>query len=109
MQPLHLLAYFFGGGFAINALPHLAAGTMGRRFPSPFASPPGEGLSPAVVNVLWGFANLLLAWLLVCRIGSFDIRQGGDVAPFALGVLALGLFAARHFGAQNGGTGPSAA
>ena len=65
MQPLHLLAYFFGGVFLLNALPHLLSAVMGRRFPSPFAKPPGKGLSSAMINFNWGFANLVAVWLLV--------------------------------------------
>src|SRR5580704_2642079 len=51
---LWLVSYFFGGVFAANAIPHFVAGTMGRPFQSPFAKPPGQGLSSATVNVLWG-------------------------------------------------------
>ena len=41
---LHYLAYFGGGAFLTNAVPHLVSGVMGRPFQSPFAKPPGEGL-----------------------------------------------------------------
>ena len=41
----HYVAWFFGGAFLLNAIPHLAAGSMGRASQSPFAKPPGEGLS----------------------------------------------------------------
>ena len=43
-----------------NAVPHLVSGVMGRPFQSPFAKPPGEGLSSSTVNVLWGFFNLVV-------------------------------------------------
>ncbi len=58
MMWLHDLAYFFGGVFLANAVPHYVSGMMGRPFQSPFAKPPGKGLSSSTVNVLWGFANL---------------------------------------------------
>jgi hypothetical protein len=32
------VAYFFGGVFLVNAVPHFVSGVCGRRFPSPFAS-----------------------------------------------------------------------
>ena len=32
---------------------------------TPFAKPPGEEASNLTVNVLWGFFNLLIAWLLI--------------------------------------------
>jgi hypothetical protein len=44
------------------------------RFQSPFASPPGVGLASSLVNVLWGLFNLAIAYLLVCRVDSFNLR-----------------------------------
>ena len=54
MRWYHYVAYFFGGAFLANALPHLGNGTSGHAFQSPFASPPGVGLSSSMVNVLMG-------------------------------------------------------
>lgn len=54
MQWLHIVAYFFGGAFFVNAIPHFTNGVSGRRFPTPFASPPVKGLSSPTVNALWG-------------------------------------------------------
>ena len=68
-------AYFFGGAFLANALPHLSNGISGRPFQSPFASPPGQGLSSSTVNVVWGFCNLVAAYLLIVRVGSFDLHN----------------------------------
>jgi len=50
----HFLAYFFGGAFLANTIPHLVNGISGSPFQSPFASPPGQGLSSSTVNVLTG-------------------------------------------------------
>jgi hypothetical protein len=102
----HTLAYFGGGAFLINAIPHIVAGVMGRPFQSPFAKPRGEGFSSSSVNVLWGFANLVVAYLLICRIGDFDLRATDDVVPLGLGMLLLGLGLARQFGRFNGGNTP---
>ena len=102
----HLLSYFFGGAFLTNAVPHLVAGMMGRPFQSPFAKPPGQGLSSSTVNVLWGFFNLVVGYLLVCRVGDFDLKDTPDVAALGLGVLLLSLMAARQFGRFNGGNAP---
>ena len=106
MDWLHLVSYFFGGVFLSNAIPHFASGSMGRSFQSPFATPRGEGLSSSTVNVLWGFFNLAVAYLLICRVGDFDLRSTVDVAALGLGVLLIGLFAARHFGRFHGGNIP---
>jgi hypothetical protein len=107
MPWLHLPAYLFGGAFLANAVPHFVSGLMGRPFQSPFATPPGEGLSSATVNALWGFANLVIADLLLTRIGDFTLRDMPDAAAFGLGMLLLSLFAARHFGRFNGGDRPA--
>ncbi|MFA5122321.1 hypothetical protein [Zavarzinia sp.] len=103
---LHDIAYFFGGVFIANALPHYASGVMGRPFQSPFAKPPGEGLSSSTVNVLWGFANLVLAYLLLFCVGAFDLRAVDQAASLGLGLLSMGLFLARLFGRFHGGNAP---
>jgi hypothetical protein len=100
------LAYFGGGAFLLNAIPHIVCGTMGRPFQSPFAKPPGEGLSSSTVNVVWGFANLVVAYLLICRVGEFDLRSTADVAALGLGMFLLALALARSFGRFNGGNTP---
>jgi hypothetical protein len=101
-----LVAYFFGGALITNAIPHLAAGLMGRPFQSPFAKPPGEGLSSSTVNVCWGFFNLVVGYLLICRVGDFDLRSTADVVAAGCGALLIGLFTARHFGRFHGGNTP---
>lgn len=106
MNWLYLVSYFFGGAFLSNAIPHFASGSMGRAFQSPFARPRGEGLSSSTVNVLWGVLNLAVAYLLICRVGDFDLRSTADMMTLALGFLVMGLFAARHFGRFHGGNSP---
>ncbi len=106
MNWLDLVAWFFGGAFLTNAIPHVVAGMMGKPFQTPFAKPPGEGLSTSTVNILWGFFNLLVGYLLVCRVGDFDLRSTSDVAALGLGGLLIGLFLARHFGRLHGGNEP---
>jgi hypothetical protein len=101
-----LLSYFLGGAFLANAIPHLVAGVMGRPFQSPFAKPPGQGLSSSTVNVLWGFFNLVVGYLLVCRVGDFELRDTADVSVLGLGALVLSLVLARQFGRFNGGNAP---
>jgi hypothetical protein len=102
----HYLSWFFGGAFLANAIPHFVSGTMGRAFQSPFARPRGEGLSSSTVNVLWGFLNLVVGYVLVCRVGDFDFRSSVDVAALGLGALLLALMLARRFGRFNGGNAP---
>jgi hypothetical protein len=99
----HYVAVFFGGVFLANALPHLGNGISGRPFQSPFATPPGEGLSSSTVNVLWGFFNLAVAYVLLCRIGTFELRDTQQVAVAGAGALVVSVFGARHFGRFHGG------
>ncbi|WP_213772021.1 hypothetical protein [Bradyrhizobium sp. dw_78] len=103
---LHDLAYFFGGAFLANAVPHYVSGMMGRSFQSPFAKPPGKGLSSSTVNVLWGFANLVLAYCLILRVGQFDLRSTDHIASLGLGLLLIGVMSARTFGQFHGGNSP---
>ena len=97
------LAYFFGGAFFANAVPHLVNGVSGSAFQSPFAHPPGEGLSSAVVNVLWGFANLVVGYLLLARVGTFDVRRSRHVIVSGAGALLMSIMLARAFGRFHGG------
>ena len=106
MRWYHYVAYFFGGAFLANAVPHAVAGMMGRPFQSPFAKPPGQGLSSSTVNVVWGFVNLALAYGLIARVGDFDLRNLADVGALGLGMLLISLFSAWGFGRFNGGNRP---
>lgn len=106
MNWLYLVSYFFGGAFLSNAIPHVASGSMGRSFQSPFAKPPGQGLSSSTVNVAWGVLNLAVAYVLICRVGDFSLRSTADAATLGLGFLLMGLYAARHFGQFHGGNSP---
>ncbi|UFZ04047.1 hypothetical protein LQG66_33460 [Bradyrhizobium ontarionense] len=103
MSWLDLVSYFFGGAFLANAVPHVVAGLMGQPFQSPFAKPSGRGLSSSTVNLLWGLFNVVVGYLLVCRVGDFELRNTSDVAALGLGSLAIGLMLARHFGSLHGG------
>ena len=108
MNWLHDLAYLFGGAFLSNAVPHFVSGVMGQPFQSPFAKPPGQGLSSSTVNVLWGFANFVIAYLLLARVGRFDLQAPDQVIAAGVGILLMGVMAARSFGRFNGGNTPTA-
>jgi hypothetical protein len=103
MRWYHYVAYFFGGAFLANAVPHFVNGISGHPFQSPFASPPGVGLSSSTVNVLWGFFNLAVGYVLVCRVGKFELRQTRHVLLLGLGVLVMAIAGAQAFGRFYGG------
>ena len=106
MEWLHTISYFFGGAFLSNAIPHFVSGVMGRPFQSPFAKPPGQGLSSSTVNVVWGSFNLAVGYVLICRVGDFDLHSTADAAALGLGFLLMGVMSARHFGRFHGGNSP---
>jgi len=103
MHWYHYLSYFFGGAFLANTLPHLGNGISGRPFQSPFAKPPGEGLSSSTINVLWGFFNLAVAYVLVFRVGTVSLHNTCHMLTFGAGVLLMSLMLARSFGRFHGG------
>ena len=92
------IAYFFAGAFLVNAVPHFVQGVSGRTFPSPFARPPGRGESSPLINVLWGFVNLVVGYLLLVRVGDFDPRSSVDMLLPGVGGLMMAVLLARTFG-----------
>jgi hypothetical protein len=84
-------------------VPHLGNGVSGNAFQSPFASPPGVGLSSSTVNALWGLFNLAVAYLLVCRVGNFNLRKTQHALVLGAGILIMSLMLARTFGRLHGG------
>ncbi len=106
MPWLPLMSYFFGGAFLANAIPHCISGMMGRPFQSPFAKPPGQGLSSSSVNVVWGFCNIAVGYVLVCRVGDFVLTDMSDIAALGVGAFLMSLLSARLFGRFNGGNAP---
>lgn len=106
MNWIHVVSYFFGGVFLANSLPHLISGQMGRPFQSPFAKPPGEGLSSSRVNVLWGSVNIAVAYALICHVGTFELHSLNDATAMAAGGLFISIVLAGHFGRFHGGNDP---
>jgi len=99
----HIVAYLFGGAFIANFVPHFVNGISGNPFQSPFASPPGEGLSSSTVNVLWGMLNLLIGYLLIGRVGNFSHRRWLHFLLFALGFVVMAIMLSLSFGKFHGG------
>jgi hypothetical protein len=103
MRWLPMVAWFFAGVFLTNGIPHFVSGVSGRAFQSPFSKPPGIGLSSSTANVVWGFFNAVIGYLLLCHVGSFDWHATADVIALGAGVLLMALFCARYFGKFHGG------
>ena len=85
MKWYHYVAVFFAGMFLANVVPHFIHGVSGDPFPTPFANPPGKGLSSPTVNVLWGCLNLLIGYIL------FRVSKTSGKSKLALLFLFIGI------------------
>jgi hypothetical protein len=103
MRWYHCVAYFFGGAFLANSVPHLVNGISGSPFQSPFATPPGVGLSSSAVNVGWGLFNLAIAYLLLLRVGRIELRRWSHGGALAAGFGLIAFLSAQAFGRFHGG------
>lgn len=88
MSWYNYLACFFAGAFLANVVPHFFHGISGDRFPTPFAKPPGRGLSSPTVNVAWAWANLVVGYLLF-RAGRVSTENQITLVLFLAGVVAI--------------------
>jgi len=88
MQWYHYVMLFFGGAFLANFVPHFTRGVVGEPFPSPFAHPPGKGLSSPTVNVLWALANLAAAYVLL-RYGRLSLGSWLSVVVAFIGAALI--------------------
>jgi len=82
------VASFFAGMFLANAVPHFVHGVSGDRFPTPFANPPGKGLSSPTVNVAWALANVAAGHSLF-RAGRVARGKSRSVISFLAGAAAI--------------------
>jgi hypothetical protein len=92
----YYIACFFAGMFFANVVPHFVHGISGDRFPTPFAHPPGKGLSSPTVNVVWALLNLVVGYILA-RIGK--VSSGGDSAliTFFAGIVVISTMSSVRF------------
>lgn len=97
MNWYHYLAAVGAGFFFGNAVPHFVAGSMGQMFPSPFADPPGVGLSSPLTNVLWGLANIVVSYVL-WRVGKVGPSNRGAMIAAFFGLAILGVMTSLLFG-----------
>lgn len=95
----HALASFFAGLLLANTVPHFVHGISGDRFPTPFAHPPGKGLSSPTVNVLWSLLNLAIGAALF-RVGR--VAGGGAALGICFGgVAAISTFSSYRFAGKD--------
>lgn len=88
MKWYNYAACFLAGIFLTNGIPHFIHGIDGDAFPTPFATPPGTGLSPPLVNIVWALGNFLAGYLL-SRAGKASRKNQWSVIFMFLGVAVL--------------------
>ncbi|NEJ74272.1 hypothetical protein GR197_27655 [Rhizobium phaseoli] len=94
------VVHFIAAAFLTNGVPHFVNGVSGRRFRIPF-SQRGK-LGAPIVNVVWGWVNFLIAFLLFANIGPLYIGTPGDTIFVAAGMLVAGILLARIFEGDPG-------
>jgi hypothetical protein len=86
----HYIFLFLGGAFVANFFPHFVHGISGETFPTPVANPPGRGLSPPFVNVLWALFNIVVGYFLLGA-GRFSSLNRTAVIVAFIGFAAMAL------------------
>ncbi len=83
MVQLYLYS-FIAGLFSVNGIPHFIKGILGEKFQTPFSKE-----SSAVVNVMWGWVNFLVAGLLI-YFGNVHAHLLRAFGLTAIGALLMG-------------------
>jgi hypothetical protein len=96
MQWYHYFSGFWAGIFLANFVPHVIKGSAGDPFPTPFAKPPGKGLSSPLVNVLWAQLNLVIG-LLLLKLGKVSIDNNSSIIICFLGFTCVSIFNSQIF------------
>lgn len=96
MHWYNYIACFFAGLFLTNVVPHFVHGISGDRFPTPFAHPPGKGLSSPTVNVVWALFNLVVGYMLF-RAGKVSNGEILEIVIFFAGIAALSIMLSLRF------------
>jgi hypothetical protein len=81
---------FFSAVLFVNALAHFTHGISGEPFVGPYRFLVGSGLWNNLLNVVWGFVNIVLGYGLFVRAQPFSTTV--KKRSFFAGVLAMGVF-----------------
>ena len=96
MKWYEYIACFFSGTFLANVVPHFVHGISGEPFPTPFARPPGKGLSSPTVNVEWALFNLVVGYILF-RAGKVSSGRISTLCVFFAGIAFIGILLSVQF------------
>ena len=80
-----------------------SAGRWDVRFRARLRARPVRGFPPRSLTLDGVAFNIVVAYVLVLRVGTFDLRDTGDAAAFGVGFLLIGTLSARLFGPFHGG------
>ena len=81
---------FFTGLFLVNSIPHYLHGIFGYSFPTPFADPPGVGLSSPSINLMWALFNMSMCFLFY-YLTKFNEKNRKKTILFVVGLLVMSL------------------
>jgi hypothetical protein len=87
--------YFLAGLIFANGLPHFIKGIIGERHHTPLKGPSG-----AMLNVVWGTANLFVAGWLWLYASLMPQALGFALVALFLGILVGGITLAKRFEAD---------
>jgi len=96
MKWYHYVACFLAGILLANTVPHFVHGISGDSFPTPFANPPGKGLSSPTVNILWALVNLFIGYILL-RVGKVSQTNKWSLLTFFAGVVYISIMSSFTF------------
>ncbi|MCW3085822.1 MAG: hypothetical protein JWP12_3188 [Bacteroidetes bacterium] len=100
MEWYHYFSGFWAGMFLANFVPHFVSGAMGNRFPSPFAKPPGKGLSSPTLNIIWALFNLVLGYILF-RAGKVSSDNTLSLIIFLAGITCMSIYLSKRFSTKD--------
>ncbi len=100
MKWYHYIACFFAGVLLANVIPHYVSGVSGLPFPTPFANPPGKGLSSPMINTLWALSNLVIGYYLL-QVGKVSRANTLNLLIFFAGVVWISIILTHSFTALH--------
>jgi len=100
MEWYQYLAVFFAGAFFANVVPHFVHGISGNKFPTPFAKPPGKGLSSATTNMIWALFNMVIGYLLFSA-APIDRAHPLLLFTFFIGIAAISIMCSINFKSKH--------
>ncbi len=96
MEWYNYLTSFLAGMFFANVIPHYVKGVTGESFPTPFAKPPGKGLSSPMSNIIWALVNLVIGFLFF-KFSRISSDNELAVILFFIGIGMISIHSAKNF------------